>query len=160
MDRTWGIPGSRSQTAFSRHKHLHSRGLHLHGRWGSGALSAIGRTYSVYTARPEYGDRASQLLGEYSWNIQNISAYVPTMVRNPFKCHKGAIVDWTNSDTVMRICSEDRTCMISQSVKNTNETWMLKRWCTYDKIGQATLLLGVDFNYRAWLAVAVGDPDA
>lgn len=119
--------------------------------------SAIGTPYSVYAAYPQEDDKLVNLLEDYDWNIQNISACVPVMVHNPFKCRKGAQMDWIENYTIMRLYSEDSTCMITQKVKNINDTEMLKGWCTHGEIGQATLLLGANFNYHAWLAVAVGD---
>jgi hypothetical protein len=120
--------------------------------------SAIGTPHSVYAAKNGSG-RLVGLLEDYDWNVQNISTCVPVMVRNPFKCRKGGQMDWTTGDTLMRLYSDDGTCMVTQKVRNVNDTEMLKGWCTYGEIGQATLLLGANFNYHAWLAVAIGDEE-
>jgi len=121
--------------------------------------SAVGTPYSIYGSRQENNNTLSMLLADYDWNVQNVSTCVPVMVRNPFRCYKGAVMDWIENDTIMRLHSKDSTCMIRKKVANAKQTEMLKGWCTHDGIGQATLLLGANFNYHAWLAVAVGDPE-
>jgi len=121
--------------------------------------SAIATPYSIYASQPQEGHRLSHLLQQYGSNIQNVSACVPVMVRNPFKCRKGAKMDWIDNDSIMRLYSEDGACMVKKTVRNVNDTEMLKWWCTHDSIGQATLLLGANFNYHAWLAVAINDEE-
>lgn len=121
--------------------------------------SAIGTPYSVYGERQGEDNVLSQLLARYDRNVPNITACVPVMVRNPFKCYKGALMDWIENDTIMRLYSEDGSCMIRKKVANAEQVEMLKGFCAHDEIGQGTLLLGSDFNYHAWVAVAVGDPD-
>lgn len=121
--------------------------------------SAIGTPYSVYGERQGEDNLLSQLLARYDRNVPNITACVPVMVRNPFKCYKGAVMDWIENNTIMRLYSEDGSCMIRKKVANEEQVEMLKGFCAHDEIGQGTLLLGSDFNYHAWVAVAVGDPD-
>jgi len=121
--------------------------------------SAIGVPYSLYAANLPTEPNLSGLLREYEWNIREISACLPVMVRNPYKCRKGGHMDWTNNDRVFRISSDDNSCIKTRSVSGINDVEMLMWWCTHDSIGQATVLIGSNFNYHAWVAVAVNDDD-
>ncbi|PVH87740.1 hypothetical protein DL98DRAFT_525767 [Cadophora sp. DSE1049] len=100
--------------------------------------SAIGTAYSVHGDWQGEEDLFSQLLTRYDWNVQNISACVPVMIRNPFKCYKGSVMDWIENDTIMRLYSEDGSCMIQKKVANAEQVEMLKGFCAHDDIGQGT----------------------
>ncbi|KAK3320391.1 hypothetical protein B0T19DRAFT_429538 [Cercophora scortea] len=119
--------------------------------------SAIGTPFSIYASNLQQPNNLSHLLQAYDFNIREVSACVPVMVRNPFKCRKGAVMGWLDNDRVFRITSDDGTCVLNKTVANANQTEMLKWWCTRDEVGQATVLIGANFNYHAWVAVAVND---
>ncbi|KAH7126448.1 hypothetical protein B0J13DRAFT_646500 [Dactylonectria estremocensis] len=121
--------------------------------------SAVGTPYSVYASSLREDGMLATLLQIYDWNVVNLSACVPVMVRNPYKCRKGAHMEWTNDDTLFKLSSNDGKCVLEKTVSGVSDVEMIKGWCTHGEIGENTVLLGSNFNYHAWLAVAVNDPD-
>ncbi|KAK1827454.1 hypothetical protein QBC39DRAFT_420098 [Podospora conica] len=119
--------------------------------------SAVGTPLSLYAPNLARDVSVSGLLRQYGFNVREVSACVPVMVRNPFKCRKGGIMEWRNSDRTFRIASEDGRCVREKTVSGVKDTEMLKWWCTRDEVGQARVLIGSNFNHHAWVAVAVGD---
>ena len=68
-------------------------------------------------------------------------------------------MEWTDDDTLFKLSSNDGKCVLEKTVLGVSDVEMIKGRCTYGEIGENTVLLGSNFNYHAWLAVAVNDPN-
>jgi hypothetical protein len=121
--------------------------------------SAVGAPFELYAGSLEGPGRLRSVLDDFSSSVDEVSACVPVMVRNPFRCRKGGKMEFLEGNKLLRLQSEDGRCKVEKTVSGLEDVEMLKTWCTHDEIGQATIILGADFNYHQWLAVAVNDED-
>lgn len=121
--------------------------------------SAIGAPVTIYD--PQHSSYGLQnIMEQYDWNVNAVSACVPVMVKNPVKCRQGGTTTWTNGGKTVKTASDDGKCTREQVATDSSAkpyyTWMLKEICAQRKVGQGVAIFGATSGYANWLAMSMG----
>jgi len=128
------------------------RGIKVHS-------SAVGASIALYAFDGLFESDVSILLADYGNNLLNVGQCAPVIIRNPFVCRRGGIVNVAANQTdKMTVTSDDGTCTIGQTQEvYTIEPGVESGYCLNGAVGQGTLLLGASNYYANVLSIAVGD---